>query len=285
MAKKANIDDAVSLFPFLSILAAVIGILVLMITAITLGQVGKDNPQAQADAAAAAQAEEEAKARTVDYKRLREQAKSDAEAIKQLESALAQVAIAERDAATRAANIAAAKKELAELQAAAKQNSAAAEQRTTELAEKTARLAQLLQENKELDERLKPLLEQLAKLREQVAKLKAPPEEAQVQVKPSGSGSSLTPTFVECAVESIVLHDRAQPLRIPKAQLGSHAEFLKLLDKVRDTPQSTVVFLIRPDGVSTYTSARNVARGRSVSNGKLAIGSQGKLDLTLFQKK
>jgi hypothetical protein len=43
------------------------------------------------------------------------------------------------------------------------------------------------------------------------------------------------------------------------------------------------VFLIRPDGVDSYNHVRNVARARYVTNGKLAIGGQGKLDLTLFQ--
>jgi hypothetical protein len=285
MAKKANIDDSVSLFPFLSILAAVIGILVLMITAVTLGQVGKDNPKAQADAAEAAKAAEEAAQRAAEYKRLREQAKADQEAVKDLLAKIAKIEIAQRDAATMAANIAAAKKELAELQASTAANADAAQKRQVELAAKQARLEQLLKENKELEDRLKPLAEQLAKLKEQVAKLSAPPEEAQVQIKPSGSGSNLTPIFVECAAESIVLHDRPQPLRIPRAQLGGHAEFLKLLDKVKADKDATVVFLVRPDGVGTYNAARGVARGRSVTNGKLAIGSQGKLDLSLFSGK
>ncbi|WP_425619356.1 hypothetical protein NA78x_003096 [Anatilimnocola sp. NA78] len=285
MAKKANIDDSVSLFPFLSILAAVIGILVLMITAITLGQIGKDNPQAQADAASAAQAAEEAKARAAEYKKLRDQAKLDLDALKALQAKIAQLESAQKEASIVAENIAAAKKELAELQATTKTNQETASQRQIELAAKIIRLEQLLKENKELDERLKPLLEQLAKLQEQLAKSKAPPQEAQVQIQPSGTGSDLTPVFVECAAESIVLHDRAQPLRIPKAQMGGHAEFIKLLDKVKSDAKATVVFLIRPDGVGTYNSARGVARNRAVTNGKLAIGSQGKLDLTLFQGK
>lgn len=285
MAKKQNIDDAVSLFPFLSILAAVIGILVLMITAITLGQIGKDNPKAMADTAAAEQAAAEAKARADEYKKLRAQAKADQDAVKQLQAKLAQIEVAQRDAATMAANIAAAKKEIAELQAAATANKTAAEKDAVELAAKKIRLEQLLKENKQLEEQLKPLLEQLEKLRQQVAQFKAPPEEAQVQIKPSGSGANLTPTFVECAAGSIVLHDRVAPLRIPSAQMGGHAEFLKLLDKVKADKQSTVVFLVRPDGVGTYNSARSVARNRGVTNGKLAIGSQGKLDLSLFQGK
>jgi hypothetical protein len=56
---KQNIDDAVSLFPFLSILACVIGILILMITAVALGQIGKDKAPVEdaADVEAVAKAE------------------------------------------------------------------------------------------------------------------------------------------------------------------------------------------------------------------------------------
>ncbi len=279
---KASIEDSVSLFPFLSILAAVIGILVLMITAITLGQIGKDNPQATADAEAAAEAAAEAKARAEKFKQLRDQAKADQEKLAELKIQVSKVQAAAQDAAIMAANIAEAKKEAAALQASVVSNAEMATQREIALNVQQQRLDQLLQENAALEERLKPLLAQLEKLKAEVAKLKEPPEEAQVQIKPSGSGSDLKPVFVECSAGSIVLHDRPDPLRIPAAQMAGHAEFTKLLEQVKRTPKTTVVFLIRPDGVGTYNAARNIARGRLVSNGKLAIGSQGNLDLSLF---
>jgi len=279
---KTNLDDSVSLFPFLSILAAVIGILVLMITAITLGQIGKDAAAPTTDAVAAAQAAEEAQARAEEYKRLRAQLKADQESSRELEVRLRQLAGAQQDAATTAANVAAVKKEIADLKAAHEISEETARQRTTEMAVKTARLKELDTETTQLDARLKPLLEQVARLQQELAQRKTPPAEAQVQIKPSGSGANLAPTFVECAAESIVLHDRSPPVRIPNAQMAGHAEFLRLLDNVKATPQATVVFLVRPDGVGTYHAARNVARGRATTNGKLAIGSQGKLDLSLF---
>lgn len=282
---RTNIDDAVSLFPFLSILAAVIGILVLMITAITLGQIGQDAAPPTADAVAAAQAAEDAKVRAEEYKRLRAQSKADLEASRDLQARLSQVADVQQNAATMAANVASVKQEIADLQAALDNSQETARQRAAELADKTARLGKLERETKQLDERLKPLLEQLAALQQELARRKTPPEEAQVQIKPSGSGANLAPTFVECAAGSIVLHDRAPPLRIPNAQMAGSVEFLELLDKVKANPQGTVVFLVRPDGVGTYNAARNVARGRATTNGKLAIGSQGKLDLSLFSTK
>ena len=47
MAKARAKNDDVSLFPFMSILVCVIGILMLMITAIVLGQIGKDRNSAE----------------------------------------------------------------------------------------------------------------------------------------------------------------------------------------------------------------------------------------------
>ena len=281
MPKQQSVDDTVSLFPFLSILACLIGILVLMISAITLGQIGKDSTSP--DTAAAAEEAAAAKARAEHYKALRNQTKTDAEAIKDLAAKVRLLEQKQQDAATVAANIAQAKEELAKLTADAakrqeEQAAAAVEQQV-----RTAQIAKYEQENKALEEKLKPLLELLAKLKAELALKQGPPQEAQVQIRPSGSRSDLKATFVECAAGSIVLHDRAEPLRIPTAQAGGHPEYLKLLDTVKATPQGTVVYLIRPDGVDSYNHVRHVARVRYVSNGKLAIGGQGKLDLTLFK--
>ena len=37
--------------------------------------------------------------------------------------------------------------------------------------------------------------------------------------------------------------------------------------------------------MASYNAARNLARGSYVTNGKLAIAGQGKLDLSVFQKR
>ena len=284
MPKKANIDDSVSLFPFLSILAAVIGILVLMITAITLGQVGQDSPEATASAEAAEAAAAAAKARADQFKAWRDQSRADAAVIADLTRRLQDAGEVQYDAQVQASTLAQLRQEIADIQTARSKAIETNQQRSQQLSTAHAQLQTLEAELKQLDERLKPLLEQLELLKKQVAERNAPPPEARVQVRPSGTGGKLRPYFVECAGASIVLHDRGEPLRIPTAQAGSHPEFLALLDRVQATADATLVFLIRPDGVGTYRAAKAVARGRSVTNGKLAIGSQGKLDLTLFRQ-
>jgi uncharacterized protein YhaN len=281
---KQSLDESVSLFPFLSILACVIGILVLMITAITLGQIGKENAGPSADAEAAQQAAQAALARAERYKVLRAQVMTDAAAVRDLELRVRQMEDAARDQATQAANIAQARAELASLEAALKTRREDAAKLHSEREMKTQLLTRLEPENSALEAKLKLLREQLEKLRAALAERSAPPQEAQVTIQPSGSGSDQQAEFVECAATSIVLHDRQEPLRIPTEKITGQAEYLALLDRVKRTPKGTVIFLIRPDGVNTYHVARNVSRGRYVTNGKLAIAGQGKLDLSLFRK-
>jgi hypothetical protein len=277
---KPSVDDSVSLFPFLSILACIIGILVLMITAITLGQIGQDKASAAdaADEAKLAQAEAEAKARVEAYKQLRNALQTDEQQARRLQALLL-------DAATVRENLAAARAELQALEA--KQTDAQKKLQLAKLdqAKKLADAARLKAEIDALTKRLPSLLEQIKRLKAELAKRKAPPEEAQVRVLPSGSGTNLNATFVECAAASLVLHDTPKGLRVPIAQAGASKEFAALLNQVKTQKGGTVVFLVRPDGVGTYNSARSIARSRGVLNGKLAIAGQGKLDLSLFKGK
>ena len=89
--------------------------------------------------------------------------------------------------------------------------------------------------------------------------------------------------FVECAQASLVFREGDEEIRIPIAQAGSSKEFAALLSKVKAEPDGTVIFLVRPDGVATYNTARGIARSRHVLNGKLAIAGQGKIDLSMFK--
>jgi predicted RNase H-like nuclease (RuvC/YqgF family) len=274
---KQSVDDSVSLFPFLSILACVIGILVLMITAITLGQIGQDTVQA-ADAAEAAKAEAEAQARIEEYKKLRAALAADLENAKQLES-LVQNAAAVRK------NLEEVRAELKTLEAKRAATTSKLEKEELERADKLAEANRLKNQIAALEKQLAPLAEQIKKLRAELAKRTAPPEAAQVKILPSGSGTDLDATFVECAQASIVLYEEGKETRVPIAQTGSSKEFAALLAGVKAKKNGTVIFLVRPDGVGTYNTARNIARGRGVLNGKLAIAGQGKLDLSLFKGK
>ena len=83
---KPKLDESVSLFPFLDIMASLIGILVLLITAATLAQIGQ-NVEDAADAQAAAKA----KARIVQYRAVRKRLTSDSQEQQRLQKDIGEV--------------------------------------------------------------------------------------------------------------------------------------------------------------------------------------------------
>ena len=118
--------------------------------------------------------------------------------------------------------------------------------------------------------------------REKIANRKAPPTEASVQIRPSGSGSKLKPMFIECTSAGLVLFNGPKPVRVRRAELTTNADYLALLKKIADTKDETIIFLIRDNAVGTYNSARKVALENYARNGKLPIIGTGKLDLSIF---
>jgi hypothetical protein len=139
----------------------------------------------------------------------------------------------------------------------------------------------------ELIEEAEPKLEELQQQLEELRTVLATRVEAgqsEVRILPSGTGYDLTPTFVECTADAVVLHDRPEPLRIPVGRLSSSEDFSRLLETVGDQPNGTVVFLVRPDGIGTYQTASGIARRAYVRNGKLAVAGHGRIDLSRFDK-
>ncbi len=265
---KPKPDESFSLFPFLDIMASLIGILVLLITAATLAQIGQ-NVEDPTDAEAAKKAQE----RITQYRVIRKRLTADTPEQQRLQELVQQAETARQELEQlqiEAARLEAERTDAQQLQ-----------EKLPPLQAEAERLQKLIEE---AEPKLKELQKQLAEFRTLLANRKEAGQQ-EIQIMPSGSGYDLIPTFVECSGNSVVLHDRSEPLRIPIGKLASDAVFLSLLDKVKQTPKGTVVFLVRPDGATTYQVARSIARGRYVTNGKLAVAGQGKLDLSLFQKK
>jgi hypothetical protein len=260
--RKSDASQSVSLFPFLSILACVIGTLTLMITALALGQMDSD---------AVASAEQ--------FERQKQRHEAD---LARLELIREKLSTAEASADDAQRELAAARQRLAQLQDQVQQ----AIQKKDDPVE--VEIPQVDPEGHEqrmarLREELQQVQQQQKQLRQQLAALNKPPEEAQVRIQPSGSGVDLKPTFVECTAPAIVLYQGDKPRRVLRADLGTDESWLQLLDKIAANPKETVVFLIRENGLSTYNTAQNVARSRYARNGKLPVVGKGKIDLSLFQ--
>jgi hypothetical protein len=264
MAKrhKSDASQSVSLFPFLSVLACVIGTLTLMIAALALGQM--DNP-----AVASAEQFESEKRRLEEEQQL----------IAQIEEQLKEVKADDPQRLLTAAD-----EQRAELQEQIREEIAkrdkpvATDLPVVDVDAHDKRVAQLQAELDQIRERQKQLQQELAQR-------KKPAEEALVRVLPSGSGVDLTPTFVECNASGIVIYTGNTERTVRRADVAGDERFLTLLNEIADQAKRTVVFLVRDNGFGTYFAARDVARSHYARHGKLPVTGKGKIDVSMFDKK
>ena len=253
--RKKSDEDAVSLFPFLSILACVIGVLTLMITALALGQMERP------EGLSAERAE-----KYLDTEKKIAQQREEAEKLKALLS--------------QAETLQSAKEELKQLKTEKDKQTKVQEQNVELLAESK----QLRDRLAELEPEQKELAAVVIALQTELKKREGPAPEADVVVKPGGSGLNLVPHFVECTANSLVLHDKEKQTRIRRGDMATSPEFLALLDDVASKKNHSVVFLLREDAIGTYNSARSVARDHGCQNGKLPVLGFGRLDLSPFYR-
>ncbi len=268
MARRKRDDPVFSMFPFLSITVGLIGTLTLMICVLALAQTDpKEVQQVQT------KLEEQASARAE-----LEQAKADA-AAHQAEVDKLQPMIEEAEKIRQ--QLTAARAELKRLEETRNK----ALQGNDQSAKALAEAGKLLTHNNERQAELARQREEIKRLTD-LLKERQQPAEANVKVLPGGSGYDLKPTFVECAATYIVLYPSgAQPLRIGWGEIVASQPFKDFLERVAEDPKGTVIFLVRSDGIGPFYTARHVATVQRVRNGKLSIVGQGKLDLSVFEKK
>ena len=262
MVRRRRKKLTVSLFPFLSVLACVIGTLTLMITALALGQMDT---------------KEVASAVRLDF--VKKQIEEYNKRIEALKAALAKVDDTQKRLAETRAEL---KRLELEKRLLFRDNEKEAPKpdvkipRVDEEAHKK-RMQQLAEELKQRQEVVK-------QLQEEIKKRKKPPEEAEVVIQPSGSGRDLKPSFVECAAGGIVLYTEDPPRRVHTNEMSKDEGFLALLDRVAKQPKGTVIFLVRDDGLGTYSRAAALARAHYTRNGKLPVIGHGKIDLGMFRR-
>lgn len=264
MARRRRAKLAVSLFPFLSILACVIGTLTLMITALALGQMDDSslNEQMRLDA-------------------LKKQLEADLKLIEQLKAEIAKFEDHTDNLTRRIVD--------------ARREAEALERRTEELLEQQEEVPEVeleviaidLDAHKERIAELQKELEAFQQKREELAaelnRRGEPPEEAEVIVRPGGTGVDLDPTFVECTSSGIFIHEGEEPVHVRTGDLRTDETFRGLLERIAGRPKASVIFLIRDDAVGTYNTARSVALELRARNGKLPVIGHGKLDLSMFR--
>ncbi|MEO8498683.1 MAG: hypothetical protein ABI614_26780 [Planctomycetota bacterium] len=266
-------EDDVSLFPFLSVICAIIGVLTLMIAAVTLGQMNQDDVKETVENAIAMdQIRKELAATEGKVEELTLQL--DKEKAKLLEN----VGSRQNELVKSRAELEALIKQLAEAQKKAE------EQKNIKIV-----IPELPQGQREtvadMQAQLASLQERLAVLQRNLDEKKKPPEEAQVSVLPGGTGLSFTPSFVECTANSIVLHTEEPPLTIRNAEIAANAKFVALLEKVANDQSQTIIFLLRSDSLGTYRLVKQLCDANNVRNGKLPAVGNGRLDFRHFRNK
>lgn len=266
MARRARTnDDDISLFPFLSIVACVIGVLTMMIATLAL---------AQTDAPDIAMIEE--------YETTQKMADQADQEIQQLRKKIS---------VSKSAALHFAQRE--------KEKKLEQEQ-LEELIRQTEELEKQLAEQKELEivipkvnpkqlESITDMQSELASVQDEVAQLEVQlkkrqdvPTEGNVTVLPQGSGLTFVPHFVECAAASIVMHTINPPKRIRTGDAANDADFQALMRKVLNGKDDTIVFLIRDDALGTYRAMRSLCDGSNVRNGKIPVVGKGRIDLSAF---
>lgn len=266
-------EDDVSLFPFLSIIAAIIGVLTLMIAAVTINQLNQEDVK-------------EAVENSIEMDGLEKQLvvyKGEIEKLK-LKMGAEEAEILKKKAQRQ--------QELVKTEAELKRLIEELKKATEEAKEKEKVKIVIPEIPKDEREGIADMQAQLALLKERLAVLnkelsdrEKPPEEAEVSVLPGGSGLSFIPKFVECAGDSLVLHTEETPVRIRRGEAAANPLFVKLLEEVANNQNMTIVFLVREDGVDTYNLLRRICNENDVRNGKLPAIGNGRLDFSNFNKK
>jgi len=243
----------VSLFPFLDILACVIGNLILIITTVVLEQV---DTKPVAEAAKLEEVKEEAK---------REQAKV-AELQKQLEQLEARSTEA-------TAALDAVRRKITEAKERTREAEKRVQQPVEPPPETTVEIERLEAERKKIEEEIK-------KLEAEIVERQKPPEQM-IAILPGGAGNGpRRGLFIEAAKDGLVIHEGTESWQVPTAKIGSDPRFKALLDGVKGDAEAIVTFLVRPEGLASLGAGQRAAQTAGVRSGRVPLPGEGALDLS-----
>lgn len=267
--RRKNNEEAVSLFPFMSILACLIGILTLMISVSM--QVKEKETEGRT---------EEEKALALENRDLKKQVEAITEAIRNAEEKLKKENSSSSELAELKDKKIVLKNKLDDLSKAKDpKNTDAALQKTIELLR--SEIASLAKERP-------PLVKRQEELQKEIAARRNPPKKVEsVQVRPSGSGVRMAARifFVECNSTGIVLIGSGDGEKvIATGAIANSTDYGSFLEEVKRTRDSMVLFLMRKEGNAAYAWAAGIADSKfEVRTGKIPIPNNGKIDLSLFK--
>ena len=261
--RRRKSEVTISLFPFLSVLACVIGTLTLMIAALAISQMASAmrppefDPLAEEFATPTPTSLDDWVRRLTELSEQMGAAIADRDRLKMLQQKLAKHGIS-RDLSD------------AELERAVRvrEEKQALEKRSRRITRQTKELGKAI-------EILEDEIEASSEL----------PDDAPVALLPSGSRAPLTPYFIECRKGGVRLRGRngTWSPELYLTDLVDKGRIRVYLERVRLTRSGTAIFLLRPDGVETYQRAEEIAKGALVRYGKLPIPGNGEIDFRLIE--
>lgn len=267
--RRSSSEGGVSLFPFMSILACLIGILTLLIS-VTMQVKNMDRKEGQT---------EEERALAVENRDLKL-------AVKKAEKEIEAVAERLKKERTTVAVLEKVKDQQIVLQERLDKLKKAEDK--TKSDEELQKIAEnLKKEIAALKKERPPLNKRMEELQKLIKERKEAPEPPKsVQVRPGGVGLNKARNifFVDCTSTGIVILDRgAGTKRISKGAIPTNGEYKAFLEKVKKTRDSMVLYLVRRTGNESYLWAAGEAETKfKLTTGKLPIPNDGKLDLSLF---
>ncbi len=238
-----------SLFPFLSILACVIGALALLITTQAVGQIAAESIDVD------------------HYEELEERIASDRQALAGLQALVEEVE-------SLGSELDAEHKVLAALEEQLGSDAVAA-------APLRQRLDQVGRRNSALEREL-ALLGKGARKRASALNARREAQDAPLRVRPSGSGVGLVPHFIEARREGLRLYTYAGIVDVPALYIPTNADFRNFVRGAGQRRGATVIYLLRPGGVANYELAIKSLYGATFRSAVMPIPGEGPLDLSAF---
>ena len=271
MARRQKKKQEISLFPFLDILACVIGNLILIITAVVLESVDTDKlaDLFQNEAIQKQTEENLATIRGLEERleKLKQDSNSSDSRVQKAQQQLVEAERAQREAKGRLLNV-------------PPPPPPPDDEDTAELKKRNLEIQEIIAEMKRIEAKI-------------ADKKKKPDQTISILYANKGRGGVRRPFFVEVKKDNLVLlpneldyknlFDTEKPIKVPVAKMAGDKSFKKLLDYVlthlgktgllRRRRDTIITFLVRPEGVNSYRVAKKVVDQYEKTNEKrLVVG-------------
>ena len=271
MARRKKKKQEISLFPFLDILACVIGNLILIITAVVLESVDTDKlaDLFQNEAIQKQTEENLATIRGLEERleKLKQDSSSSDSRVQKAQQQLVEAERMQREAKGRLLNV-------------PPPPPPPDDEDTAELKKRNLEIQEIIAEMKRIEAKI-------------ADKKKKPDQTISILYANKGRGGVRRPFFVEVKKDNLVLlpneldyknlFDTEKPIKVPVAKMAGDKSFKKLLDYVlthlgktgllRRRRDTIITFLVRPEGVNSYRVAKKVVDQYEKTNEKrLVVG-------------